>query len=74
MLYRSTDRLCRCGAAVKNLAHSAGGAPRGHWLVWATAWMGFGTGSGFWWAVLIVGASVAIAGELMGFILWLVPR
>src|SRR3990167_5055875 len=23
MLYRSTDRLCRCGAAVKNLAHSA---------------------------------------------------
>jgi len=22
-LYRSTDRLCRCGAAVKNLAHSA---------------------------------------------------
>jgi hypothetical protein len=46
----------------------------GHWLVWATAWMGFGTGSGFWWAVLIVGGSVAIAGELMGFILWLVPR
>src|SRR6516164_1392915 len=23
MLYRSTDRLCRCGAPVKNLAHSA---------------------------------------------------
>jgi hypothetical protein len=23
MLYRSTDRLCRCGAAVKNLSHSA---------------------------------------------------
>src|SRR4029078_12115746 len=23
MLYRSTDRLCRCGAAVKHLAHSA---------------------------------------------------
>ena len=23
MLYRSTDCLCRCGAAVKNLAHSA---------------------------------------------------
>src|SRR5580704_5392556 len=23
MLYRSTDRLCRCGAAVENLAHSA---------------------------------------------------
>jgi hypothetical protein len=23
MLYRSTDRLCRCGAAMKNLAHSA---------------------------------------------------
>ncbi len=23
MLYRSTDRLCRAGAAVKNLAHSA---------------------------------------------------
>jgi hypothetical protein len=23
MLYRSTDDLCRCGAAVKNLAHSA---------------------------------------------------
>ena len=23
MLYRSTDRLCRCGAAVKNLAHTA---------------------------------------------------
>ena len=23
MLYRSTDRLCRRGAAVKNLAHSA---------------------------------------------------
>src|SRR6185437_14023389 len=23
MLYRSTDRLCRGGAAVKNLAHSA---------------------------------------------------
>src|SRR6185436_18300214 len=23
MLYRLTDRLCRCGAAVKNLAHSA---------------------------------------------------
>jgi hypothetical protein len=23
MLYRSTDRLCRCGAPMKNLAHSA---------------------------------------------------
>jgi hypothetical protein len=23
MLYRSTDRLCRCGASMKNLAHSA---------------------------------------------------
>jgi hypothetical protein len=23
MVYRSTDRLCRRGAAVKNLAHSA---------------------------------------------------
>jgi hypothetical protein len=23
MLYRSTDRLCRCGAAVQNLSHSA---------------------------------------------------
>ncbi len=23
MLYRSTDRLCRCGAAVKNLSHRA---------------------------------------------------
>src|ERR1700678_4481840 len=23
MLYRSTDHLCRCGAAVKNLSHSA---------------------------------------------------
>ncbi len=23
MLYRSTDRLCRCGAAVENLAHNA---------------------------------------------------
>src|SRR5215213_11848668 len=23
ILYCSTDRLCRCGAAVKNLAHSA---------------------------------------------------
>ena len=23
MLYRATDRLCRCGAPVKNLAHSA---------------------------------------------------
>ena len=23
MLYRSTDCLCRCGAAVKNLTHSA---------------------------------------------------
>src|SRR3546814_468034 len=23
MLYRATDRLCRCGTAVKNLAHSA---------------------------------------------------
>jgi hypothetical protein len=23
MLYRSTERLCRCGAAVKNLSHSA---------------------------------------------------
>jgi hypothetical protein len=23
MLYRSTDRLCRCGASVKNLSHSA---------------------------------------------------
>jgi hypothetical protein len=23
MLYRSTDRLCRCGAPVKNLSHSA---------------------------------------------------
>jgi hypothetical protein len=23
ILYRSTDRLCRCGAPVKNLAHSA---------------------------------------------------
>jgi hypothetical protein len=22
-LYRSTDRLCRCGAPVENLAHSA---------------------------------------------------
>jgi hypothetical protein len=23
MLYRSTDRLCRCGASVENLTHSA---------------------------------------------------
>jgi hypothetical protein len=23
MLYRSTDRRCRCGAPMKNLAHSA---------------------------------------------------
>ena len=23
MLYRSTDRLCRCGAPMKNLSHSA---------------------------------------------------
>lgn len=23
MLYRSTDRLCRCGAPMQNLAHSA---------------------------------------------------
>jgi hypothetical protein len=62
MLYRSTDRLCRCGAAVENLAHSASlhagenGAPSklgikhlAHEYGGITGGRRIGEGFGHWW-------------------------